>query len=161
MIQPISDETSHRKALRRAEQLWDAAPGSPGERELDALATLIDVYEQRTFPIDALSPIDAIKVRCEYLGWSRRDLEPLIGSRARVSEVLSGKRPLTLAMIRRLHDALDIPAEILIAETSPSVSRRPLARTRKRKRAMPATAELGVAADGPRGRASRSLKART
>jgi HTH-type transcriptional regulator/antitoxin HigA len=115
MIHPITDETSHRKALRRAEQLWDAEPGTPGERELDALATLIDVYEQRTFPIDALDPLDAIKARCEYLGWTRRDLEPLIGSRARVSEVLSGKRPLTLAMIRRLRDALGITADILIA----------------------------------------------
>lgn len=161
MIQPISDETSHRKALRRAEQLWDAAPGSPGERELDALATLIDVYEQRTFPIDALSPVDAIKVRCEYLGWSRRDLEPLIGSRARVSEVLSGKRPLTLAMIRRLHDALGIPAEILIAAVAQPVSRRPLPRRKKSLKAARDTAELGVAADGPRGRASRSLKARS
>ena len=105
MIQPIADEASHKKALRRAEQLWDAEPGSAGERELDALATLIDVYEQRTFPIEALGPLEAIKTRCEYLGWSRRDLEQLIGSRARVSEVLSGRRPLTLAMIRRLHEA--------------------------------------------------------
>jgi HTH-type transcriptional regulator / antitoxin HigA len=160
VIKPISDETSHRKALQRAEQLWDAAPGSPGERELDALATLIDVYEQRKFPIDALSPLDAIKVRCEYLGWTRRDLEPLIGSRARVSEVLAGKRPLTLAMIRRLHDVLDIPAEILIAAVPPSVTRRPLARAKRSMKTKRGTAELGVAADGPRGRASRSLKAR-
>lgn len=161
MIQPITDEASHKKALRRAEQLWDAEPGSAGERELDALATLIDVYEQRSFPIDALGPLDAIKVRCEYLGWTRRELEPLIGSRARVSEVLSGKRPLTLAMIRRLHEALDIPAEILIAEESPSASRRPLARAKKRARSTRSAAELGVAAGGHLGRASRSLKARS
>lgn len=87
MIQPITDEASHKKALRRAEQLWNAEPGSPQERELDALATLLDVYEQRAFPIEGLGPLDAIKLRCEYLGWTRRDLEPLIGSRARVSEV--------------------------------------------------------------------------
>lgn len=161
MIQPITDEASHRKALRRAEQLWDAEPGSPGERELDALATLIDVYEQRTFPIDALGPLDAIKVRCEYLGWTRRDLEPLIGSRARVSEVLSGKRSLTLVMIRRLHDVLNIPADILIAEAPTSARRRPLARARKRVRSTRSAAEQGVAADGHLGRAARSLKARS
>ena len=161
MIQPISDETSHGKALRRAEQLWDAEPGSAAERELDALATLIDVYEQRTFPIDALGPLDAIKVRCDYLAWTRRDLEPLIGSRARVSEVLSGKRPLTLAMIRRLHEALDIPADILIAEVSTLVKTRPLARARKRVPPTRKAAEHGVAADGLRSRAARSLKARS
>jgi HTH-type transcriptional regulator/antitoxin HigA len=132
MLQPIADEASHKKALRRAEQLWDAEPGSSAERELDALATLIDVYEQRTFPIEALGPLDAIKARCEYLGWTRRDLEPLIGSRARVSEVLSGKRSLTLVMIRRLHEALDIPADILIAEVSPPPTKRTLARAGKR-----------------------------
>jgi HTH-type transcriptional regulator/antitoxin HigA len=160
MIQPITDEVSHKKALRRAEQLWHAEPGSAAERELDALATLIDIYEQRRFPIDTLGPLDAIKVRCEYLGWTRRELEPLIGSRARVSEVLSGKRPLTLAMIRRLHEALDIPAEILIAEDS-SASRRPLARAKKRTRSPRNAAELGVAADRHLGRASRSLKGRS
>jgi HTH-type transcriptional regulator/antitoxin HigA len=158
MIQPVTDEASHKKALRRAEQLWDAEPGSAGERELDALATLIDVYEQRAFPIDALGPLDAIKVRCDYLGWTRRDLEPLIGSRARVSEVLSGKRPLTLVMIRRLHTALDIPADILIAEVSPLARRRPLARAKSSSRS---AAEQGVAADGHLGRAARSLKARS
>jgi HTH-type transcriptional regulator / antitoxin HigA len=161
MIHPITNDASHRKALRRAEELWDSEPGSPGDRELDALATLIDVYEQRTFPIVALGPIDAIKVRCEYLGWTRRDLESLVGSRARVSEVLSGKRPLTLAMIRRLHDALSIPADILIADVASSSPRRPLARAKKRGRSTRNAAERSVAADGPLGRASRSLKARS
>jgi HTH-type transcriptional regulator/antitoxin HigA len=161
VIQPIADEASHEKALRRAEQLWDAAPGSPAERELDALATLIDIYEQRTFPIEALGPLDAIRARCEYLGWKRRDLEPLIGSRSRVSEVLSGRRPLTLAMIRRLHEALDIPADILIAEVSPSASKRPLPRAKKRANSTRNAAERGVAAVGQLARASRSVKARS
>lgn len=116
MIEPVTDKTSHRKALRRIEELWDAASGSREERELDALATLVDAYERRITPIEPLGPIEAIEARCEYLGWGRRELEPLIGSRARVSEVLSGRRPLSLAMIRRLHEALSIPAEILIAE---------------------------------------------
>jgi HTH-type transcriptional regulator / antitoxin HigA len=116
MIEPVTDKASHRKALRRIEELWDAGSGSREERELDALATLVDAYEKRSSPIEPLGPIEAIEARCEYLGWGRRELEPLIGSRARVSEVLSGRRPLSLAMIRRLHDALDIPAEVLIAE---------------------------------------------
>ncbi len=160
MIQPVIDEASHKKALRRAEQLWDAEPGSPGERELDALATLIDVYEQRASPIDALGPLDAIKARCEYLSWTRRDLEPLIGSRARVSEVLSGKRPLTLVMIRRLHEALDIPADILVAELPPPGNRRPLARAGKRVRSNGAT-ERVVATGGRLARAARTLKSRS
>jgi HTH-type transcriptional regulator/antitoxin HigA len=151
MIEPVVDESSHRKALRRIEALWGAKPGSRDERELDALATLVDAYERRAFPIQAPDPADAIQLRCEQLGWTRRELEPLIGSRARVSEVLTGRRSLTLAMIRRLHHALHIPAEILIAEPAKAAARapkrRPLARaTRSRVRAS-GSAQLSGAAD--------------
>lgn len=117
MLEPVFDESSHKKAIRRIETLWDAKPGSRDEHELDALATLVDAYERRAFPIQAPSPAQAILARCEQLGWTRRELEPLIGSRARVSEVLAGRRALTLPMIRRVHEAMQIPAEILIAET--------------------------------------------
>jgi HTH-type transcriptional regulator / antitoxin HigA len=116
MIAPVTDAKSHAKALARIEALWKAAPGSPEERELDALATLVDAYEKRAFPILPPDPISAIMARAEQLSWTRANLEPLIGSRARVSEVLSGKRALTLPMIRRLHAAMGIPADILIAE---------------------------------------------
>jgi len=118
MIEPVVDERSHKRALQRIEELWDAKPGSREERELDALATLVDAYERRAFPIQPLDPREAIKVRCEQLGWARRQLEPLIGSRARVSEVLSGRRALTLPMIRRIHRDMGIPAEVLISEAS-------------------------------------------
>jgi HTH-type transcriptional regulator / antitoxin HigA len=120
MIEPVVDSSSHQKALRRVEKLWDAKPGSREERELDALATLVDAYERRAFPIEQLSPVEAIAARCEQLGWSRKELEPFIGSRARVSEVLMGRRSLTLPMIRGLHRALSIPAEILIAAPDPA-----------------------------------------
>lgn len=152
MIEPVVDSRSHQKALRRIEQLWDAKSGSREERELDALATLVDAYERRSFPIYALSAVDAIKARCEQLGWSRRELEPLIGSRARVSEVLTGRRVLTLQMIRRINRALGIPAEILISEPGP---RRPSSRgsrddlkSVRSRRPSVRVAQPGVAPDG-------------
>lgn len=115
MIEPVTDQESHHRALRRIEQIWNAEPGSPEERELDALATLVDAYERKQFPILPLDPVEAIKVRCEQLGWTRKDLEPLLGSRARVSEVLGRKRALTLPMIRKVHASMQIPADVLIA----------------------------------------------
>lgn len=125
MIQPVVDQQSHQKALRRIEKLWDAQAGSREEQELDALATLVDAYERRAFPIRPLSPIEAIAARCEQLGWTRKELEPLIGSRARVSEVMTGRRPLTLAMIRNVHLYMSIPAEVLISSpVAPASARR-------------------------------------
>ncbi|MEP7124973.1 MAG: transcriptional regulator [Byssovorax sp.] len=115
MIEPVADQASHLRALHRIDALWNAESGSPEERELDALATLVDAYERKCFPILPLDPVQAIKVRCEQLGWSRKDLEPILGSRARVSEVLGGKRALTLPMIRKVQASMQIPAEVLIA----------------------------------------------
>jgi HTH-type transcriptional regulator / antitoxin HigA len=151
MIEPVVDPVTHKKALRRIEKLWDAKPGSRQERELDALATLVDAYERRTFPIQALTAIEAITARFEQLGWSRKELEPLIGSRARVSEVLTGRRALTLPMIRSLHQSLDIPAEILISEPLPSKASHRSRRQSQRGAAGPSVkraAQQGVAADG-------------
>lgn len=127
MIEPIADKESHLRALRRIEELWNAESGSPEERELDALATLVDAYERKRFPILPLDPVVAIKTRCEQLGWTRKDLEPLLGSRARVSEVMGGKRALTLPMIRKVHASMQIPADVLIAA--------PVARRKGAKRA--------------------------
>lgn len=120
-IRPIRNDADYRAAVARIEGLMDARPGSREADELDVLATLVDKYEAQAFPIEAPSPIDAITFRMEQAGLSKRDLEPLIGSRARVSEVLSGKRPLTLPMIRALHERLGIPLESLI-EAAPRPS---------------------------------------
>jgi HTH-type transcriptional regulator / antitoxin HigA len=151
MIEPVVDPVTHKKALRRIEKLWDAKPGSRQERELDALATLVDAYERRAFPIQALTAIEAITARFEQLGWSRKELEPLIGSRARVSEVLTGRRALTLPMIRSLHQSLDIPAEILISEPRPARASHRIRRKSQRGTAGPSVkraAQQSVAADG-------------
>lgn len=115
-IHPIRTEADYEAALSRVDALMDADPGTPDGDHLDLLVTLIEAYESRRWAIPAPDPIAAIRVRMEERGLRPRDLEPLIGSRGRVSEVLSRKRPLTLPMIRRLSKELDLPADILIQE---------------------------------------------
>lgn len=116
-IRPIRTEADYREALSKVDSLWaNATPGSPEGDQLDVLVTLIQVYEREHYPVPPPDPIEAIKFRVEQLGIGRKGLEGLIGSRARVAEVLSGSRALSIAMIRRLHRELGIPAEILIRE---------------------------------------------
>ncbi len=115
-IKPIRNERDYRKVLKRIETIWTAAPGSPEFDELEILATLADVFEEHHVPIAAPDPIEAIRFRMEQLGLSRKDLEPFIGSRGRVSEVLGRRRAMSLRMIRKLHIGLGIPAEVLLAE---------------------------------------------
>ena len=115
-IHPIRDDRDHERALRRIAKLWGARPRSPAARTLEVLLTLVDDYESRRHRIDPPDPIEAIRFRMEQQGLDRSDLEKLIGSRARVSEVLSRKRPLTVAMIRRLRDGLGISADVLIGK---------------------------------------------
>ena len=116
-IKPIRDERDYRRALRRVEELWDSPGGSPESDELDAVTTLIEAYEREHYPIDLPNPIEAIKFRLEQKGKDSRALIGIIGQRTRVYEVMRGKRPLSLNMIRRLHKKLDIPAEVLIQPT--------------------------------------------
>ncbi|WP_263382768.1 helix-turn-helix domain-containing protein [Granulicella arctica] len=114
-IHPIRTEQDHRAAVARIEKLMGATLDSPEGDELDVLATLVDAYEAKHHAIDAPDPITAIQFRMEQHHLSRKDLEPMIGSRARVSEVLTGKRPLTLEMVRRVRGGLGISADLLIS----------------------------------------------
>jgi HTH-type transcriptional regulator/antitoxin HigA len=115
-ITPIRTEADHKVALARIDALMEAEAGTPEADELTVLAELVESYEAKHFPIERPTPLEAIRFRMEQAGLEPRDLEPYIGSRGKVSEVLSGKQPLTLAMIRALHQHLGIPAEVLVAE---------------------------------------------
>ena len=115
-IKPIHTEEQYRAALARLQEIWDAEPETPESDELDVLSILVEAYEEERHPIGTPDPIEAIKFRMEQMGLTRKDLEPHIGSRARVSEVLTRRRGLSLDMIRRLNEKLGIPAEVLIAK---------------------------------------------
>jgi HTH-type transcriptional regulator/antitoxin HigA len=115
-IRPIRTESDYDKALRRVEALWNAAAGSKEEDELDVLATLVEAYEREHYPITAPNPIEAIKFRLEQSSKTYKDLIGVLGQRTRVYEVMRGARPLSLEMIRRLHERLGIPAEVLIQQ---------------------------------------------
>jgi HTH-type transcriptional regulator/antitoxin HigA len=112
----IKTQREYRAALRRAEELMDARRGTPQGDELELLAALIEIYEEQHAPVPPPDPIEAIRFRMEQENLRPQDLVPLLGSRSRVSEVLNGRRPLTLTMIRQLHRELGIPAEILLGE---------------------------------------------
>lgn len=113
-VKPLRSEADHAAALTEVERLWGAKDGTPEGDRLDVLATLIDAYEAEHHPIDPPDPIEAIRFRMEQQGLTRRDLEEIIGTRTRVAEVLNRKRSLSIGMIRRLHERLGIPAEVLI-----------------------------------------------
>lgn len=118
MIRLIHDDEEHAEALAALDRLLDLAPqpGTPEADDLQLLALVIETYEKTRWPIDLPDPVDAILFRMDQQGLTRRDLEPYIGSRARVSEVLSGKRALSIRMIRALHERLGIPVEVLVQE---------------------------------------------
>lgn len=118
-IRPIVSEQDYDAAVARISVLMPAEPGSVAGAELDALVTLVGAYEQKHFSVSRPTPIAAIKFQMEQRGLTRKDMEPMLGSRARVSEILNGKRDLTLAMIRRLHAQLGIPVEILVGAMLP------------------------------------------
>ena len=113
-VKPIRTKRDYEAAMKEVEKLWGAKSGTRAGDRLDVLATLIDAYEAAHYPMDPPDPIEAIKFRMEQQCLSRRDLEPLIGTRTRVAEVLNRKRNLSIEMIRRLHERLGISAEVLI-----------------------------------------------
>src|SRR5580704_9612001 len=133
-LKPIRTKADYKNAFAEAERLWGAKNGTPKGDRLDVLATLIEVYEARHYPMDPPDPITAIQFRMEQQGLTRKDLEPLLGSRARVSEVLSGKRKLTIEMVRRVRSALGISADLLIV---PESSARHKGSSRKRAKRRP------------------------
>ncbi len=113
-IKPIKTEKDYEEALKEIERLFLAAPGTPESDRLEILGALVEAYEDEHYPIPLPDPIEAILFYMESRGLTRADLEQYIGSRARVSEILNRKRPLTLSMIQRLHEGLEIPAEVLV-----------------------------------------------
>jgi HTH-type transcriptional regulator/antitoxin HigA len=112
-IKPIRTDEDYQAALAEIDRLMDAEPGTPEDDKVEVLITLVEAYEHKHYPPELPSPIEAVKFHMERLNLTRKDLEPYIGQRGRVSEILNLKRPLTLRMIRNLASALDIPLEIL------------------------------------------------
>lgn len=118
-IQPIHTEIDYKNALSRIDEIFNAKKGTPDGDELEILGILVEEFEKRHFPIEAPNPIDAIKFRMEQLGLTQNDLSRLLGSKSRASEILSGKRTLSLKVIRLLNQKLSIPAEILLNQEEP------------------------------------------
>src|SRR5262252_10607612 len=143
-IHPIRTEADYETALAEIERLFDAVPNTPEGDRLEVLATLVEAYEEQHYSIPAPDPIEAIKYYMESRGLCRRDLEPYLGNRARVAEVLNRKRPLSLEMIRRLHTGLGIGAEILLQAY-------PLATLAPNKGVQPTPASVRSAPAGRRG----------
>jgi len=113
-IRPIRTESDYQAALDEIERLLDVAAHSPQADHLEILTTLVEAYEEKHFPIPEPDPVEAIRYFMESRGLTRKDLEPYIGNRERVSQVLKRKRRLSIKMIRNLHDGLGISADLLI-----------------------------------------------
>jgi HTH-type transcriptional regulator/antitoxin HigA len=114
IIRPIRNEADHKAALARLEEIWDPEPGTAAADEFEVLGVLVEDYERQHIDIPDPTPLEAIQFRMEQGGHTRKDLERLLGSRARVAEVLKGTRGLSIEMVRALHEEWGIPADILI-----------------------------------------------
>ena len=121
----IKTEAQYEATLARIEKIFDARPGTAKGDELELLFLLVETYEDRAYPIDPPDPITALRFRMEQEGLKPKDLVPYIGSKSKVSEVLSGQRPLSLTMIRKLVTGLNFPPELALRETQASRARRP------------------------------------
>lgn len=118
-IKPIRTDADHRSALEEITRLWGAKPDTADGDRLEVLAVRVERYEKDHFPIDPPTAIAAIEFRLEQMGLDQSALEPMIGSKELVRQVMAGERQLTLEMIRRLHDELDISADVLIQPSRP------------------------------------------
>jgi HTH-type transcriptional regulator/antitoxin HigA len=117
-IKPIRNDDDLKKVFRPLEKVFQAEEGTAQADERDVLVTLVETYENKHYGFGPADPVEAIKFRMEQEGLTPRDLEPFIGPSGRVSEVLNRKRPLSLRMVKRLHDGLKIPHESLLKEVS-------------------------------------------
>lgn len=122
----IKNEKDYDVALTRINELMDTNLETPEGDELELLVTLVELYEKMAHPIGLPDPIEAIKFRMDQAGLKQKDLIPFIGSRSKVSEVLSHRRPLSITMIRKLHEGLGIPTEVLLKEPEARTSTRSL-----------------------------------
>jgi len=114
-IKPIRNDEDLKRVFRRLEKIFQAEEGTPQADERDVWVTLIEAYEDKHYDFGSVDPVEAIKFRMDQEGLTPRDLEPFLGPSGRVSEVLNRKRPLSLRMVKRLHDGLKIPYESLLA----------------------------------------------
>lgn len=112
----IKTEAQYEAALARIENIFDAKPGTPKGDELELLLLLVENYEASAYPIDLPDPIAALRFRMEQQGLKPKDLIPYIGSKSKVSEVLRGRRPLSLTMIRKLVAGLKLPPDVALRE---------------------------------------------
>ena len=110
----IKTEKEYQRALKRLEIIFDAKKNSREGEELDLIALLLDEYEKKKYPVDFPDPIEAIRFRMEQLGFRQKDLAEATGLKSRISEILNKKRKLTLEMIRKIHEVLGIPTEVLV-----------------------------------------------
>ena len=115
-IRPIHSEEDYDAALKRIDEIWGAKHGTPKGDELEILFALVEAYDKEHYPIPPPTPIQAIKFQMDQMGLTRSDLARMLGSKSRVSEILSGKRKLTVRMMKILHRELGVPAETLLAD---------------------------------------------
>jgi HTH-type transcriptional regulator/antitoxin HigA len=113
-IKPIKTEKDYQNALAEIDLSFDAEPGTPQGDRLEVLVTLVEAYEKQFYAMPLPDPIEAIEFHMERLGLTRHELEAFIGTRARVSEILNRRRPLTMRMIRNIHDGLGISYDVLM-----------------------------------------------
>ena len=117
----IKNEVEYEKALSMIDELMDAEPGTSQGDELELVVTLVELYENKDHPIGLPDPVEAIKFRMEQMGLKQKDMVPYFGSRSKVSEVLSRQRPLSLTMMRKLNEGLDIPAMVLLWDANRTI----------------------------------------